>query len=164
MYYLLNIAKWVRKIWLYKILKRHTHGVRVILRDNEKILLIKHPYDNFWVFPGGMIEKDEQTETAARREIQEETPYVISGDIKLFGHYTNNTGGKNDSVTVYIAEKYKPQDEKKRKESQHLIDKIEIQKCQWFNLNQLPTISAATQKRVNELLRHEISSISREWA
>lgn len=110
------------------------------------------------------MEKDEQAEMAARREIQEETPYVISGDMKLFGHYTNNTGGKNDSVTVYLAEQYKPQDTKKHKESQHLIDKIEIQKCQWFKLNQLPTISTATQKRIDELLRYEISSISGEWA
>ena len=44
--------------------------------DGGRVLLIKrggHPYINRWAFPGGFVERDEPCETAARRELEEET-------------------------------------------------------------------------------------------
>lgn len=47
------------------------------IRDNQlKLLLIRRalePYQGMWALPGGFIEMDEDLETAARRELAEET-------------------------------------------------------------------------------------------
>jgi 8-oxo-dGTP pyrophosphatase MutT (NUDIX family) len=148
MYYLLNILKWLRKIWIYKILRRQTHGVRVILRDGEKFFLVKHPYDRFWVFPGGGIEKNETPEQAARREIMEETLYEITGTMQKLGTYRNTTGGKNDIVHVFVSGEFTPHNQ-----SHHAVDAFEIQQSGWFSVNNLPEISKATQQRITEYIQ-----------
>lgn len=157
MYYLLNILKWLRKIWTYKILRRQTHGVRVILQDGEKVFLVKHPYDKFWVFPGGGIEKDETPEQAARREIIEEAPYEITGAMRKLGAYTNTIGGKNDIVHVFVSSEFTAHNQTHR-----TIDAIEIQQSGWFNVNNLPEISKATQQRIEEC-RHGVQNINAPW-
>lgn len=54
----------------------------VIINDNkDKILVTKRrggPFDGLWEFPGGKIEKDETSEEATIREIQEELSLTIS--------------------------------------------------------------------------------------
>jgi 8-oxo-dGTP pyrophosphatase MutT (NUDIX family) len=157
MYYLLNIAKWLRKIWIYKILRRQTHGVRVILQDGEKVFLVKHPYDRFWVFPGGGIEQGETPEQAARREIIEETPYRATGPLIKLGIYQNTTGGKNDIVHVYMISSFEGHTQKRQ-----LVDAMEIQKCAWFPTHALPQISPATQVRINEY-RAGLTNLDGVW-
>lgn len=47
-----------------------------VTEEGGRVLLIKrggHPYINRWAFPGGFVERDEPCETAARRELKEET-------------------------------------------------------------------------------------------
>lgn len=49
--------------------------VRLIIKENNKFLLIKEIKGNFynaWNFPGGKVENNESPENAALREIQEE--------------------------------------------------------------------------------------------
>jgi len=60
-------------------------GVRVILFDeNYKLLLIKHTVKDenkeFWVLPGGGLEKDEYSYEGAIREMKEETGLDIEVD------------------------------------------------------------------------------------
>jgi len=50
--------------------------VAIIVRDNEKILIVKRgiePEKGKWVLPGGFIDFDETSEEAALRELEEET-------------------------------------------------------------------------------------------
>lgn len=145
MKYAFKLLRFLRKFWLYRILRKQTRGVRVILRNENRILLIKHPYDDFWVFPGGGISRRETAMVAGMREVLEETGYSIVGEMKLLGEYMNNSGGKDDVVTVFVADKLE-----KYGGRQKLLDKIEIQKCQWFEIDDLPKISEATEKRLLE--------------
>ncbi|MDQ0343857.1 8-oxo-dGTP pyrophosphatase MutT (NUDIX family) [Lederbergia wuyishanensis] len=40
--------------------------------QDEKVLLVKHTYQNHWYLPGGGVEKSETLERAIRRECKEE--------------------------------------------------------------------------------------------
>lgn len=42
---------------IYKIIGKKTFGVRAIVIDQNKILLVQHRYGNLWVMPGGKISK-----------------------------------------------------------------------------------------------------------
>ncbi len=158
MYYILNFLKWLRKVWIYKICKRQTHGVRIILCNDDKVFLVKHPYDHFWVLPGGGIETYETPEDAARRELIEETPYRATGPLIKLGTYHNTTGGKNDIVHVYVVSSFEEHTQKRQ-----LVDAMEIQRFEWCSKNSLPQVSVATQARIHELIKNEYTNTQRPW-
>jgi len=148
----------IRKFIIYKILRKTTHGVRVIMIKKQEILLIKHPYDNFWTLPGGGIKRYETSLQATKRETLEETGYKILLPIKKLGKYKNFKNGKRDFVTVYLAEKFI-----ESKHNQNIIDKMEIEKSKWFNINSLPKTSASTKCRITEVLKNDYSFDIRKW-
>ena len=71
----------------------------IIAEQEQKILLIKRgkePYKNKWAFPGGRIEqKDNSIESAAYRELKEETNLsdVLLDHIKTIGNSTRDPRG-----------------------------------------------------------------------
>ena len=69
-------------------------GVSVVGRDlGGQILLVRHSYGpNEWFFPGGGIAEGEEPETAARRELLEETGCEIEG-MKLVGQIEETLSG-----------------------------------------------------------------------
>ena len=69
--------------------QRMTLGARVMLVDGDKVLLIRHTYVPGWQFPGGGVGPGETVESAARRELLEETGYRIEGAMEFFGIYHN---------------------------------------------------------------------------
>ena len=55
-------------------------AVDVAVIEGNKILLVKRghpPHQGEWALPGGFVEYGETSETAAKREVQEETGIVI---------------------------------------------------------------------------------------
>lgn len=158
MRYFWEILKKLRKLVLYKVLKLKTRGVRIIITDSRQVFLIKHPYDNFWVLPGGGVKKNESIFEAAKREAEEEVGMIPEGDLTKVGKYTNNTGGKDDQVYVVACHKWSDSHKKKS-----LMDKIEVQKTGWFSLDDLPRVSKPTAKRLDEYRNGDYSDEFRVW-
>lgn len=64
-------------------------------KDGGKLLLIKrggHPFIGHWAFPGGFVDANEPCETAAARELVEETGVT---DVKLAQLITASTPGRD---------------------------------------------------------------------
>ena len=59
----------LRKIF-WKKLGRPTFGVRGMLIDDGKILLVQHRYNNLWVMPGGKIDGTDSPELALIKEFK----------------------------------------------------------------------------------------------
>ena len=153
------IYRIVRKpiLWYQKKFNIKTRGVRVLVVFEDKIILVKHWYNNLYVVPGGGIKKTETPEQAAVREVFEETGIKIKQLDYLLGIYSNAKGGKNDTVYCYVVLLKKEPEIKKR-------FNLEIAHCVLCDISKLPhQTSPATKQRINEYKNNDISEDIRLW-
>jgi 8-oxo-dGTP diphosphatase len=74
--------------------------------DGLQLLLIRRgnePYKGMWAIPGGFVEDDEELETAAMRELEEETGFKVPAMTQLytFGRVGRDARGRTITVTYY---------------------------------------------------------------
>ena len=137
-------------LWL--AFKPITLGVRLLLIDDDQVVLVKHVYEPEWYLPGGAVERNETLETAVRREAQEETGAILH-DLQLFSVYTNQAYKNYDHIVVFISKAFEFT----------CVSDDEIEHCQQFPLDALPEkISPGTAKRIQDYLDGKIGSYS-DW-
>jgi 8-oxo-dGTP pyrophosphatase MutT (NUDIX family) len=93
----------VRLYW--RLFHPVTLGVRVMLIEGDRVLLVQHTYQSGWFLPGGGIKKGETLEDAARRESFEEVGAVL-GPLQLLGIYSSFLEGKSDHVAVFVCSSF----------------------------------------------------------
>jgi ADP-ribose pyrophosphatase YjhB (NUDIX family) len=64
-------------------------GVRVMMIQNGKVMLVRQTYMPGWFMPGGGLKRGETLEQAARREAKDEIGAEL-GELKLLGVYTTH--------------------------------------------------------------------------
>jgi ADP-ribose pyrophosphatase YjhB (NUDIX family) len=136
---------------VWRITKPVTAGTRVILIRDNKILLVKHTYQEHWYLPGGGIKKGETFEQAIRREIEEELDGQM-GSLKLFGVYNNFFENKNDHVVIFICDEFSIAGKKDR----------EIENFDFFDTTDLPKNTApGTRRRIEEFINGRVVNFGR---
>lgn len=106
-----------------------TQGVRCLIINEDKILLIKHTYGSeLKTTVGGGVNKGEKLEQAVLREVKEETGIILS-DITRVGKVLHTKEFKNDTINVFLAE---------TKVTELILDRSEILEANWYPLNNLP--------------------------
>ncbi len=82
-------------------------GSRVVILDKRKILLIHRLKDGkeYYVLPGGTIEKDESPEDAAIREVKEETNFDVELG-SLLWKFRENVDGESRLGYYFLARKF----------------------------------------------------------
>lgn len=102
-------------------------GVRIMMIQDEKVLLVSQTYLPGWYMPGGGVKRGETLEQAARREAREETGADL-GKLEIMGVYTNFEGFKTDHNILFLCREFalsgKPDGE--------------IVEVRFFDLNDLP--------------------------
>lgn len=135
-----------RLYWL--IFKPVTFGVRIILINDGKILLVRHTYLPDWMLPGGTVEYQEDFSTAIQRELREELNICLK-NVRLFGLYKSQIEGKLDHIIFFRSED--PVDQSLIK-----IDPKEIIEYRFFSLINLPeNISPGHRRRIIEYQNHQ---------
>ncbi len=132
-----------------------SHGVRVILVDERRILLVSHWYAPWaWTLPGGGVNKGETVEQAAIREIKEEVGFDVNTIAGEIGTY-RGTMGEKDKVTVVYTGDFSG--------SMNLHPNLEIMARSWFDIDALPEeISPANYRRI-QAYKDGVRNESAEW-
>lgn len=135
----------------WRVFRPVTLGVRIILLNDDGVVLVRHRYQPGWHFPGGAVNRNETIADAAKREAHEETGAVVMGEIELMGIFTTFADGKSDHVATYVAHTFSLGRAK---------DRWEIAECRVFPLDQLPDeVTRGTQKRLDEYLGQSRQSV-----
>ncbi len=114
----------------WRVRQPQAHGVRVIVRRANKVLLVRHSYGDrmMWNLPGGGIKREERPKEAARRELYEEVgitsgQMVTVATIKAqedFRHCTIHGFSTSVSYASFVT------------------DGAEIAEARWFGWQDLP--------------------------
>ncbi|KZS63822.1 NUDIX hydrolase [Mycobacterium kansasii] len=64
----------------------------IVVRDDDRVLVIKRNDNGHWEAPGGILELDESFESGVQREVLEETGLAVTVE-RLTGVYKNLTHG-----------------------------------------------------------------------
>ena len=128
-------------------------GVRVLLVQDDKVLLVKHTYQKSWYLPGGGVERDETVEAALRREVREETDAQL-GSLVLLGVYSSFYEYKSDHIIVFVCKDFSLRGKTDR----------EIAAWSFFPIGGLPAdISPGTRRRIEEYLLEDDSPTVGRW-
>ncbi|MCC6458669.1 MAG: NUDIX domain-containing protein [Caldilineaceae bacterium] len=104
-------------------------GVRMILVQDGKVLLVRHTYMEGWHFPGGSMKRGETPLEAAAREAREEAGAALLEPPELVGIFSSFNGGKSDHVATYLCRKFR---------LERATDRWEIAERKLFALDALP--------------------------
>lgn len=121
-----------------------TLGVRLLLVENEKILLVKHTYRPGWFLPGGRPDRGESLVSTARREAQEEAGVKTDG-IELLGMVSHLPSWRSDHVAIFRANSF----------DRRPCSSREIERVKMFSLNALPDDTSDEALTVLQKLRSD---------
>jgi 8-oxo-dGTP pyrophosphatase MutT (NUDIX family) len=93
----------LRRLW-WRVSRRRTLGVRIMLHRDGKVLLIRHRYGGPLMLPGGGVDARETVWAAARRELAEETGIADCGALRLAGVYLHLASGRPDYVVLFVGD------------------------------------------------------------
>ena len=121
------------------ITRPKTYGAQVIVRCDDKILLVKTTYGYAYSLPGGGIKKNEAPDEAAKRETFEEVGIVLDKLLPLPSFITYKEY-KEDTVYPFYSTVTS---------LDFKLDALEIDLAEWHPITKLPKLGTVTQKSID---------------
>ena len=94
------VARALHLVWRFT--RPLTGGVRAMVLEGERVLLVRHTYVAGWHLPGGGVEPGETFEEALAKELREEAAVRPTERPRLFALYLNTTVTRRDHVALYV--------------------------------------------------------------
>jgi 8-oxo-dGTP pyrophosphatase MutT (NUDIX family) len=132
--------------------------VSAVIIESEKILLVHRikPNKDYFVLPGGSVEKNEDDVSALKREIKEETNLEIETD-KLLWEVNNEYDERTQYI--YLVSKYTGNLElgSPEKERQSVDNKYVLE---WHDINDLKTVKFFPSEIKTDILKTFLDNIT----
>ena len=125
----------------------------VIERADGRVLLIRHLYRKRWGVPGGLLQRGENANDAARREVFEE----VGLDVELVGEPTVNVDAPPRRVDVVF--RARPVDDVDANDARPCS--VEVVDARWFDPTELPELQFETAQAIQALARASYSPPAR---
>ena len=130
-----------------------TLGVRIMMMQDGKVLLVRHTYLEGWFMPGGGVKRNETLDQAARREAHEEVGAQLN-EISLMGAYTHFLEWKSDHNILFFSDDFTLNGRHDR----------EIAEARFFPLDNLPdNLYPSHRRRLEEYRAGEKPEQFGEW-
>ncbi len=126
------IALGIRKVWRL-LVRPVTLGVRALVVDDGRVLLVRTHGSRHWSMPGGGVKRGESLRTAAVREALEETGCRVEAE-RLLGIYKSVHEGMTNHVAVFVCRALNPP---------QVALNLEIAEARFWPLDALPVAVAA---------------------
>lgn len=139
-----KLLRWAYRLYNLPglVTKPVVFGVRILLVQDETVLLVRHTYQDHWFFPGGAVKPYETMMEAAVREAGEEAGAVPLAEPRLLGLYSWFHPVKSDHIAVFICDRYR---------LGQATDRWEIAERAVFPLNALPSkLWPGSERRIAE--------------
>lgn len=136
----------LRGVQAYGRLARGTTlGVRAVLIEQGRVVLVKHSYVPGWYLPGGGVERGEAAIETLHREVREEAGLRLTAPPRLHALYRNFRSHPGDHVALFICPSFEALPGGRSAG-------LEIMACERFDLSALPDdATAATRERLREI-------------
>jgi ADP-ribose pyrophosphatase YjhB (NUDIX family) len=130
---------------ILRLTRGMTLGSRTAVIDKGgRFLLVKQTYAPGWIFPGGGVERGEDCETAARREVLEEAAVSATGPLSLVGIFNNHKEMRGDHLAFYVLREFK---------QLQFTPNMEIADARFFHVDDMPErMNGGTRRRIAELI------------
>lgn len=110
-------------------------AIRVLILQDDKVLLVKESDDDWWALPGGGVDHGETIETSLLREIEEELGVPakeVSCDFEIVHYNIGNVVNAVPRMNLYF----------KASIPQKLLYKTaHVTEWQWFTKNEFMTVN-----------------------
>ena len=130
-----------------------TLGVRSLVLDGDRVLLVRTHGRGRWHLPGGAVNRNETLADAARRETREETGCEIEIE-RFLGMYFTVWSWKSDHVAIFVARPLSPI---------ALRFNLEIAEARFFPIAALPRNVEPTVRRRFDDSAGGASGINGDW-
>lgn len=125
---------------------KYTVGaICIVQRDDGAVLLVGHSYNRRWGTPGGLAKRHERPEMACVRETREETGLRV----ELVGEPVVVVEPVPHRVDVVFLARPAPGEDP----SSARPSSAEIERCEWFPLDELPQLQVETVTAMRSLER-----------
>jgi ADP-ribose pyrophosphatase YjhB (NUDIX family) len=141
-----NLLSWIFPVALiirrlYRQLRRPVKiGVRVIVVENNEVLLVRHHGQMVWMLPGGLAGRGESLRTAAIREVREEANCTVVAE-RLLGIYSSRHEGMTLHTAVFVCRPVT---------ASHAYLNIETADARFWPINALPPTTGQVADRLAE--------------
>jgi ADP-ribose pyrophosphatase YjhB (NUDIX family) len=142
---LIKLAYRLMRIYWF-LVRPVTLGVRILLIEDGKFVLVKHSYQDAWYLPGGGVKRGETFEGAIRRETAEECGAILN-QIRFLGVYNNFVEYKSDHIALFLSEDF----------TLNKISNHEIEQVSAFASQQLPeNIAPGSQRKIEAYINESL--------
>ncbi len=136
-----HLPRFLRLFIIRRVAPAHTVGALCLIEHDERLLMLSQRHRRGWTFPGGLINRGEDSATAVVREVEEETGLQVEVGLPFATVVEPNA--RRVDILYWVMADHAP--------AVHASG--EALQAEWITIDSLGTIDEPTSQAIGEFLR-----------